>query len=227
MPSSKTRKPPKTTPPIPLSPVSPELTPDPIRPTAEALSTLSLADVLKTLGLDHASVRVVCDESIIAEHPRCWDRRRAIEHPDHIKAMLDRRPGARGPKRRDRLASLSTQCRLYLSEIARRRINLDSEVRKLDRLVTRYGEADVVEAMAKALGARTFGARYVRALIDQGRFARGLGEPPEPIVTGRADADALDVTPHDLETYDALFDDQRKQNPSVPISDPPDDDTDQ
>ena len=152
-----------------------------------------------------ATVRVLCDNTVIAEHPRCWDRRRAIEHPDHIKAMLDRRPGARGPKRRDRIASLSPQCRLYLSEIARRRINLDSEVRKLDRLVTRYGEADVVEAMAKALAARTFGARYVRVLVDQGRFARGLGEPPEPIVTGNPSADAVDVTPHDLETYDALF----------------------
>lgn len=94
---------------------------------------------------------------------------------------------------------------MYLSEIARRRINLDSEVRKLDRLVARYSEADVADAMAKALAARTFGARYVRALVDQGRFARGLGEPPEPIVTGNASADAVDVTPHDLETYDALF----------------------
>ena len=156
-----------------------------------------------------ATVRVLCDDTVIAEHPRCWDRRRAIEHPAHIKAMLDRRPGARGPKRRDRIASLSPQCRLYLREIARRRINLESEIRKLHRLVARYGETEVAGAMAKALAARTFGARYVRALIDQGRFARGLGEPPEPIVTGNASADAVDVTPHDLETYDALFQTQR------------------
>jgi hypothetical protein len=30
-------------------------------------------------------------------------------------------------------------------------------------------------------------------------------EPPEPIVTGNAAADAVDVTLHDLEPYDALF----------------------
>jgi transposase len=64
------------------------------------------------LRASDATVRVLCDDNVVAEHPRCWDRRRAIEHPDHIKAMLDRRPGARGPKRRDRLASLSPQCRL-------------------------------------------------------------------------------------------------------------------
>jgi hypothetical protein len=58
--------------------------------------------------------------------------------------------------------------------------------------------------MAKALAARTFGARYVRTFIDQSRFARGLGEPPEPLVTGNPTADAVTVEPHDLETYDAL-----------------------
>jgi len=158
-------------------------------------------------------VRVVCDDAVIAEHPRCWDRRRAIEQPEHIQSLVDRRPGARGPKRRDRLASLSPECRLYLQEIARRRINLDSEIRKLGRLIERYGEADVAEGMARALVARTFGANYVRAFADQSRFARGLGEPPEPIVTGNASADAVDITPHDLETYDALFEETEKPDP--------------
>jgi|HubBroStandDraft_2_1064218.scaffolds.fasta_scaffold19469_2 transposase len=174
------------------------------------------------LRVSDASVHVFCDDAIIAEHPRCWDRRRAIEHPVHIQAMLARRPGARGHKRRDRLASLSPQCRVYLQEVARRRINLDSEVRKLDRLVHHFGEADVAQAMAKALAARTFGARYVRALVDQSRFARGLGEAPEPIVTGNASADALDVTPHDLETYDALFQDTETSQDSSPDSARPD-----
>jgi hypothetical protein len=58
--------------------------------------------------------------------------------------------------------------------------------------------------MAKALAQRTFGARYVRALIDQGRFAAGLTEPPESILTGNAAADSLEVQPHALESYDEL-----------------------
>jgi len=59
--------------------------------------------------------------------------------------------------------------------------------------------------MTAALAARTFGARYVRALIDQARFASGLAEPPDPVVTGNAAADNAVVTPHSLEDYDALF----------------------
>lgn len=73
--------------------------------------------------------------------------------------------------------------------------------------MTLYGEAEVARGMARALEGRTLGARYVRALIDQERFAKGLPEPPEPIVTGNAAADSVVVEPHGLETYDALFQD--------------------
>ena len=154
---------------------------------------------------DDTTVRVVDGTDIVAEHPRSWDRRRAFEKPEHIHELLDRRPGAKGPKRKDRIAALSETSRLYLQEISRRRIDLRSEVDKLDRLIARYGEADVVMGISAALAARTFGARYVRTLVDQKRFAQGLGEPPEPVVTGRRDADQMSVEPHELGGYDDLF----------------------
>ena len=47
--------------------------------------------------------------------------------------------------------------------------------------------------------------QYVRTLVDQARFARGLGQPPEPVVTGNAAADAVDVQPHPMESYDDLI----------------------
>ena len=72
-------------------------------------------------------------------------------------------------------------------------------------------------SLKRALAARTFGLRYVRALIDQSRFARGLGEPPKPIVTGNTTADEIVVEPHSLETYDALF-----QTPEAPETSTPD-----
>jgi transposase len=154
---------------------------------------------------DQHSVRVFADGSEVARHARCWDRRRAIEDPVHIERLLEKRQGGSGPKRRDYLASLAPECRAYLQEVARRRIQLDNEIRKLLRLVDRYGVPDVVDGIRRALVQRSFGAHYVRACIDQARFARGLGEPPEPVVTGNKTADDLVVEPHDLETYDALF----------------------
>ena len=165
------------------------------------------------LRADDTTVRVLCDGVEIASHARCWDRRRHLEDPAHIEMLLERRKGAQGPKRKDRLASLGPECRLYLQEVARRKIDLENEVRKLLRLVAQYGESDVASGMARALLQKTFGARYVRALCDQARFARGLEEPPDPIVTGNATADDLVVEPHDLETYDALFERKRPKTP--------------
>jgi transposase len=165
---------------------------------------------------DQQSVRVIADGSEIARHVRCWDRRRAIEDPAHREALVARRTVAQGPRRRDHIAGLAPECRAYLQEIARRRIQLDNEVRKLVRLVDRYGEADLIEGVRRALVARTFGAHYVHACIDQARFARGLGEPPEPVVTGNHAADSLVVKPHNLETYDALFEKPENAVPEIP-----------
>lgn len=154
---------------------------------------------------DDSRVRVVCDGTVIADHARSWERRRVVEDKSHIDALLEKRPGARAPKKRDRIAALSDEARVYLQEIARRRIHLDHEIRKLVRLAHLYGEDDLKLGIAAALAARTFGAKFVRYHVDQARFARGLGEPAEPITTGHREADDMTVEPHDLGDYDDLF----------------------
>jgi hypothetical protein len=165
------------------------------------------------LRADDEHVRVLCDGVEVAMHRRSFDRLRHVEDPAHIEKLLARRQGARGPKRRERLLAVSPEIRLYLREIARRRIHLGHETEKLLRLLDQYGEADFRNAVVQALALKTIGTRYIRALCDQARFARGLGEPPEPILTGNPTADDLVVVPHDMETYDALFETERCDAP--------------
>jgi transposase len=161
------------------------------------------------LRADDQHVRILCDGVEVAVHERSYDRRRHVEDPAHIERLLARRQSARGPKRRERLFAVCPQARLYLREVSRRRIHLGHEAEKLLRLLDQYGEADFRQAIVQALALKTIGARYIRALCDQARFARGLGEPPEPILTGNPTADDLVVEPHDMETYDALFEPER------------------
>ena len=162
---------------------------------------------------DDTTVRVFHEGTEVASHARCWARHQAVESPAHLAKLLERKQAARGSKQRERVVSLGPEARLYLQEVSRRRIRIDHELRKLNRLVDMYGEADVRQAMAQALAQHTLGARYVRALIDQSRFSAGLAEPPEPILTGNPTADSLEVHPHDLESYDALI-------PSAPMPPP-------
>ena len=138
---------------------------------------------------------------------------RHIEDPAHLEKLLARRKAGHGPKSRDRLLDLCPEARVYLHEVARRKIHLSHEVDKLLRLVDSYGATDVGTAIGKAIAQKTFGARYVRALCDQARFARGLPEPPEPVVTGNPTADDIIVEPHAMETYDALFQRTKRQDP--------------
>ncbi len=157
------------------------------------------------LRANDVSVRIIYEQTEIARHARSWQRHQAVEDAGHLEKLLERRKPAQGPKRKDRLAAISPACRLYMQEVARSRLNLDNEVRKLMRLIAEYDEVDVAAAMAQALALRTLGAKYVRTLVDQARFARGLGQPPEPVVTGNAAADAVDVQPHPMESYDDLI----------------------
>jgi hypothetical protein len=154
---------------------------------------------------DDHKVRIILDGVEVAAHPRCWERRRHVQDPAHAEELLARRKAARPQSRRETLAAVCPESRVYFQEIARRRIRLDSEMSRIFRLVDMYGQSEVAGAIAKAVGQRTFGAKYVRALCDQARFARGLGEPPEPIVTGNREADTLEIEPHDMESYDDLF----------------------
>jgi transposase len=157
------------------------------------------------LRADDRQLRIICDGVEIAAHARCWDKRCHIEDPAHVRELLDRRKAARGPSRRERLVAVCPEARLYLHEVARRRIRLDREFEKLFRLMDLYGEAEVAAAIGKAIVQRSFGARYVRTLCDQARFVRGQSEPPEPVITGNHAADSVTVDPHPMETYDALF----------------------
>lgn len=159
------------------------------------------------LRADDHRIRVLADGVEIAAHARSWDKRRHVEDPAHVQKLLDRRKAARGPSRRERLLAACPEARLYFHEVARRRIRLDHEYEKLLRLIDLYGQTEVAGAITKAVAQRSIGARFVRALCDQARFARGLGEPPEPVLTGNPAADDLDVQPHDMESYDALFHD--------------------
>ncbi len=120
---------------------------------------------------DERTVRVVHEGTEIAKHERSFERRVHIEDPIHVEALLERRKGALGPRRKDKVAALSDGCRAYLQEVARRRIDLENELRKLLRLQVLYGDDDLRIGMESALAARTLGARYVRALMDQARFA--------------------------------------------------------
>jgi transposase len=150
-------------------------------------------------------VRVLFEGKVVAEHERCWERRRHLEKPEHLAKLLERRPGAHLSRSRDRIAALCPEAPLFLRETARRKANLKTEIDKLTRLLSRYGPTELAAGIVAALAQQTFGAAFVQTLMDQARFARGQPEPAEPVLTGNTLADNLVVESHPMESYDDLF----------------------
>jgi transposase len=101
------------------------------------------------LRADDHRVRVLCDGVEAAAHARSWDKRRHVEDQAHVRKLLDRRKAGRGPNRRERLVEFCLEARVYLQEIARRRIRLDHEYEKLFRLIDLYGQTEVAGAIAR------------------------------------------------------------------------------
>jgi transposase len=150
-------------------------------------------------------VKVLFEGKVVAEHERCWERRRRIEKPEHLAKLLERKPGAHLSRSRDRIAALCPEAPLYLRETARTRKSLKTEIDKLTRLLVRYGPKELAAGIVAAVARRTFGATFVQALMDQARFARGQAEPAEPVLTGNTLADNVVVEPHPMESYDDLI----------------------
>ena len=103
----------------------------------------------------------------------------AIEDPAHIQAMLDKRPGARPIKLRDRIAvPLHRRSPLPARGRPPTHRSPESEIKKLERLVFTYGEADIAAAFTRALRwshlRRTLRAGLCRS---DPASARGQGEP--------------------------------------------------
>nr|WP_255449886.1 MULTISPECIES: IS21 family transposase [Myxococcaceae] len=171
--------------------------------------SVPLQHVGKTVQLRAGATHVrVLDEKgeEVAVHERCWDRRRALEHAEHLEKLLLRRPGAHLSHSRDRIAALCPEAPLYLREAARSRRSLKNEIERLTRLLERYGRTELSAGLVMAHRLKHYGAPFVQALMDQERFRRGQAEAPQPVLTGNTLADSLVVEPHPLETYDALFD---------------------
>jgi len=162
-----------------------------VRRTVEVVATLD-------------TVRVVDRHEVIAEHPRCWDRRRQIEDPAHIEALAEYKGQAREHRGIDRLHHAAPSSQGLFVEIANRGGNLGATTSGLLRLLDRYGARALDEAVATALAQDAPHLGAVRQILDQRRHAKGEPPPVSPSLPDDPRVRDLVVTPHALTTYDQI-----------------------
>jgi transposase len=162
-----------------------------------------------TLVASPTEVRILDGAEEVARHPRCYDRGQCLEDPRHLAALLAIKHAARAPKRRDRLRAALPHADAFFEAVLERGLSLASTTSTLQQLLADYGPDATDAALALTLRRGTPTPSSVAHWLEQER-RRSRRQPPIPVeLPDRPDVRGLHVTPHDLETYDALsrFDD--------------------
>ena len=159
-----------------------------------------------TVLADPHEVRIVDGATVLASHPRSYDKGAKIEEPAHVQALVDFKHAARQHRGTDRLARAVPASQTLLERAAERGGSLGAITAGLLRLLDRYGAAAVQSAILEALERDVPHPNAVRLALERQREQQG-GDPPVAMVLPAhvRDRDAP-VRPHALETYDQLKD---------------------
>jgi hypothetical protein len=155
-----------------------------------------------TVAASLDELRILDGNSVIATHPRSWDRGKQIEDPSHIEPLVQFKSRARKHRALDRLISAVPNALRLLSMAAERGGNIGSITRRLLALLDQVGPSELEAAIAQAIeqDVPTIGA--VRQILDQRLTERGLPPPVSVLVSPKAAA--VTVRNHALTSYDAL-----------------------
>ena len=139
-------------------------------------------------------------DRLIARHPRSYDRHRDFENPDHPKALLAQRMGARRQRLLQRFLTLAPCAEAYYAELQQRRLNAGHHIRKIVALSEIHGEEATARALADALHFGALGSEYIENLLES--RDRLTAEPGPLHLTRPSDALELDLPDPDLGDYD-------------------------
>jgi hypothetical protein len=157
---------------------------------------------LQLLASD-AVVRILNGTTEIARHGRSYERRRRIEDPAHLHALLSEKRRARGSVASQRLLAAAPESEALLEAAFARGESASAQTRQLLELLDRYGASELSAAIKEALERKTERASSVAYLLERRRRARRQKLPPVDLVR-RPDLADFYVKPHAAETYDEL-----------------------
>jgi hypothetical protein len=154
-----------------------------------------------TLVASDTEVRLLDGTAEIARHRRSYDRQQAILDPAHEQALLRTKRKALHATRAGRLAQAVPESEDLLERAFAQGESAARQTAQLLRLLDLYGVAALRRAIQEALERNTPRASSVAFLLRRNQRSSPL---PALDLSRHPEAQALEVRPHDLETYDEL-----------------------
>jgi hypothetical protein len=157
-----------------------------------------------SLVAGHQEIRILEGANEVARHPRCYDRGRAIEDPRHIAALVAFKREGRATQGRDRLLTGLPCAEVFFEKMLEREVPLTQATAQLTRLLDDYGATQTNLALEFTLQRDMPSLSSVALWLEQER-RRQHPVPRVPLeLPDHPGVRDLHVTPHNLETYDAL-----------------------
>ena len=169
------------------------------------------------------TVRVLDAGTVLASHPRSFDRGQQIEDLAHVQALERDKRLAREHRATDRLHHAAPSAKTLFLIAAKRGHHLGVLARGLTELLNAHGPLALERAIAAALDADAAHLAGVRHIIDEHRQQSDKPPPLPLVLPDDPRLRNLHVRPHNLADYDRLHDDSHTGNDD----DHRDDDNDQ
>lgn len=158
-----------------------------------------------TLKATGQTVMIYDGSRLLAVHPRCYEKFRVIEKPEHYAGILAERKKAAQAKLVENFLALTPEGAEYLKGLVAQEIHLPSHLKKIQDMVHLYGPALVVSAIRHALKFNAFGAPYLQNIIHQNRAAKNLPRVQPIVLNKKPEWINVGVEETDLSIYDDLF----------------------
>ena len=158
-------------------------------PSRHASQRLTLKAFADRLCLYHS-------HHLVATHPRCYERHRDFEDPDHVKDILDQRRRARDAKWLLTFYALSPQAEYYHRQLTARSLQARVHINRIVALTDIYGPDKVALAMDDAIASQAFSSEYIENILQQRE--RHTPRPGPLHLTRRADLLDLELPFADL-----------------------------
>ena len=158
-----------------------------------------------TVAASPDQVRILDGQTLVATHPRSYDRRQQIEIPAHLASLVDHKHQASAHRGTDHLVQAVPVSRDLLTQAVERGEPLGRTVNTLTDLLAQYGVVELTAAIDEALARGVPHPNAVRRALERRRKAQAE-PPPLPInLPEHVKRRDIPVRPHRLDGYDQLM----------------------
>lgn len=161
-----------------------------------------------TLAASDTTVRILNGLTEVARHVRTYDRHQFVIDPAHQSALLKTKRRAVSATRGGHLEQLVPEAKLLIDAAFAQGESAGRQTAQLLKLLAQYGATALQKAVREALERGTPRAYSVAFLLRR----EPRTAPMHVDLSGHPQAQAIDVRPHNLETYDELAHRQDEDN---------------